>query len=384
MTALSRTQNASDRRGREPEGVAHSDSADRAVPACASDRPLDVRMIMLRHAHHARASGYDRLADFIPATQIWPVTDWSIRRRAVTRLFRPWIRNSGLQWYHRDSLLAEIHAAGSWYRPGNRLYHFLYGENSFRYLGGLKRMGRRHSIVCTFHTPIKRFREVVRTRKHLDTIDGCIALTRETRAYFSELLGAERVFHIPHGVDTGHFYPAGTRRGYQPECLAVGSHMRDYEALREAAQILSARHPDVRFTIVAGKGVPPELESLDNTQVLRNVTDEALLQLYRRASLFLLPVREVTANNALLEAMACGLPVVATDLPGVRDHVSRECAYLVRSKDGEHMADSIETVLLDESMRETMGRAARVRALELDWTRIAARVRLLYDEISGR
>lgn len=377
MTALSRTANASQRRVGGRNTVRETESG-------RETEGFDVRMIMLRHGHHARASGYDRLADYIPSKQIWPVRRWSLGKRAIARICRPLVRNSGLQWYHRDNLLAEMRAGMSWYSPGRRIYHYLYGENSFRYLGALKRTPRAQAIICTFHTPKGRLDEVVKYRKHLGGMDACITLTQEMRGHFRELLESDRVFFIPHGVDTQHFTPAEPRADVRPECLAVGSHMRDYEALAQAARILYRRDRDVTFTIVAGKGVPSELQSLPNTRVLINVSDEGLSQLYQQAALFLLPVREVTANNALLEAMACGLPVIATDLPGVRDYVSPGCARLVGQADGEAMADTLQAVLYDDAGRHEMARAARSRALELDWERVAEQVRRVYEEIATR
>lgn len=358
---------------------------DHAVaPVPVSVPATDVRMVVLRHAHHAQASGYDRLADYIQSTEIRPRQSWSFVERAAARLSRPLIARSEVQWYHRAEFMAELRAASSWHKPGSRIYHFLYGENSYRYLGLLNRTGRHNPIVCTFHTPRRRFEEVVRTKKHLFGVDACIVLTSEMQEYFSEIVGPDRVFHVPHGVDASHFSPAATSPGSRKdvhECLAVGSHMRDFDVLYSTATYLAERAPEVRLTIVAGKGGLGRFESLPNVSVRRQVPDAELLSIYRRSSVFLLPVREVTANNALLEAMACGLPVVATDLPGVRDYVDGECARLVIPGSGVDMGEAVLTVLRDECARGSMSRASRSRALQLDWTVIARQVIQVYERV---
>lgn len=354
------------------------------VPTQVTVPDADVRMVVLRHAHHAQASGYDRLADYIQSTEIRPKLSLSLVERATARLSRPLIARSDVQWYHRAEFLAELRAAYSWHKPGERIYHFLYGENSYRYLGLLKRTGRHNPIVCTFHTPRRRFEEVVRTKKHLFGIDACIVLTREMQEYFSDVIGPDRVFFVPHGVDASHFSPAAPKPSSRKdvhECLAVGSHMRDFDALYSTATYLADRAPEVRLTIVAGKDDLGRFENLPNVSVRRQVPDAELLSIYRRASVFLLPVREVTANNALLEAMACGLPVVATDLPGVRDYVDDECARLVIPGSGVAMGEAVLAVLRDERVRGFMIRASRSRALQLDWTEIARQVIQVYERV---
>lgn len=349
------------------------------------DAGMDVRMISLSHAHHARASGYDRLTDYVHCTKINPLSSWSISQKVTARVLRPMIARSGVRWYHRDNLMSELSAARTWHAPGKRLYHFLYGENSYRYLGAMKSTGRKHPIVCTFHTPRDRFSQVVHSRRHLRRIDACVSLTGEMRDFFTDIVGPDRSFHVHHGIDTSFFTPAHAAKpsGDRIECLAVGSHMRDFDMLYAAARRLTRIAPETVFTVVAGKEDLSRFTALGNVQVLRNVSDADLLGLYRRATLFVLPVRSVTANNALLEAMSCALPVLSTDLPGVHDYVTPECARVIPAGDGEALAQKILELGEDSAARSAMSTASRERAMELDWSVIADRTVKIYQEICG-
>ena len=116
---------------------------------------LMVNLITLHMQHHAKSSGYDHLCDYIDANVISSVNKWSFNKRVITRLLRFATRRSGQTWYQRGNLYCELQAARQWSRSSGQIFHFLYGENSYRYLGNLKAFGRRNSIICTYHIIVK-------------------------------------------------------------------------------------------------------------------------------------------------------------------------------------------------------------------------------------
>jgi glycosyltransferase involved in cell wall biosynthesis len=76
--------------------------------------------------------------------------------------------------------------------------------------------------------------------------------------------------------------------------------------------------------------------------------------------------------------MACGVPIVVTDVGGVRDYVDARCARLVPSEKPTTMAEAILDLLSNPEERAAMGRAARVKAEELAWPRVAERILGVY------
>ncbi len=80
---------------------------------------------------------------------------------------------------------------------------------------------------------------------------------------------------------------------------------------------------------------------------------------------FVLPSQAEGISNTILEAMACGLPVIATDVGGNRELVARGCTgLLVPSADADALADAIIALGTERDRARAMGVAARLRAVE--------------------
>ncbi|MGX8690946.1 MAG: glycosyltransferase, partial [Bacteroidaceae bacterium] len=87
---------------------------------------------------------------------------------------------------------------------------------------------------------------------------------------------------------------------------------------------------------------------------------------------------------ALVEAMACGIPVVATDTVGFREVVAdAETGYVLKDRDPETMAQALLKLLSDKDLRERMGAAGRKRVLEnYDWEQNVTTMENLFKKVS--
>ncbi|MCU0574521.1 MAG: glycosyltransferase family 4 protein [Syntrophobacteraceae bacterium] len=334
---------------------------------------------------HAGPSGYDRLSDFLGPRIIHPVGEWRLRHRVVYKLLRPLERRAGLEWYHGRAIYGEITAACRWLGRDRQVFHFLYGENSYRYLGWLKGRVRNNRLIATFHTPPARFREVVRETRHLPRLDAAVAVSRSQLPFLEEQLGPGRVFYVPHGIDVDYYRPAqGRQRRPDPwTCLFVGTHLRDFDTLARAFRFLQESGNDIRLVAVTSPVMRSHFKGIRQFELLSGVSDERLRGLYQDADLLVLPMLSCTANNSLLEAMACGLPIVCTGLEGAREYANEACAVFTPMGDAEALAASILQLRAQPDSLEAMATAARLRALELDWRQVAARMLEVYDVVAG-
>jgi glycosyltransferase involved in cell wall biosynthesis len=93
----------------------------------------------------------------------------------------------------------------------------------------------------------------------------------------------------------------------------------------------------------------------------QRVSDEELAGLYAACDVFVLPSVWEPFGMALVEAMACGKPVVGTRVGGIPEIVTPECGYLVGQREAGPLADRLVGLLKDERLRRRMGEAARRR-----------------------
>lgn len=183
---------------------------------------------------------------------------------------------------------------------------------------------------------------------------------------------------IPFGVDTGKFTPSSQKKdGNIKNILFVGAldkahYFKGVDILLKAlSQSLIPNHQ----LLIAGDGdLKPqyeqqakELNISDKVKFLGKVPDEKLPEIYRQADLFVLP--SINKNEAfglvLLEAMASGLPVIASDLPGVRTvfQIGQQ-GLLAQPGNANDLKSKIEEILNNDILREKMGQEARRLVLE--------------------
>jgi glycosyltransferase involved in cell wall biosynthesis len=338
--------------------------------------------VSLHLGGHASASGYDRLLDYISNHAIRPISSTSLTQRILTWTLKSLASGSGSMWYHRQDMMSELNAAIHWLRHNGLIFHFLYGENSYRYLGKLKSFGSRNYIVCTYHTPPEKFSEIVRDRRHLSQIDAAIVVSTMQEEFFSELIGPDRVFYIPHGIDVEYYRPGQKllNQGDQLRCLFVGSHLRDLDTLVDTTRRLADSNK-AHFTIVSRPENLGMFSGIANVTVLSGINDDELLTLYQASDLLVLPLLDCTANNSLLEAMACGLPVVTTDLQGVRDYVTEDFALLIQKGNAAQFAEAITHLEHDRHRLPAMAMSSRLHALVFRWESVASRMMEIYRHI---
>jgi glycosyltransferase involved in cell wall biosynthesis len=208
-----------------------------------------------------------------------------------------------------------------------------------------------------------------------------VTLSDSSKAEIVDRLGlpAERISVSPPGVEA-HFSPGG-ERSHAPLVVAVGRlvPVKRFHLLIDGLVRLRSRHPDLQATIVGEGYERPALEALiarhgasDWISLPGYVTDDDLVDIYRRAWVLASISQREGWGMTVTEAGACGTPAVASRIGGHEDAVDDGISgVLVDDEDG--LVDSLDAVLSDEVLRRRLGLGARRRAASLTWEDTARR-----------
>ena len=273
-------------------------------------------------------------------------------------------------------------------------------------------------LVSTFHTLARVKAEdfehepVRRARAESDVI-GCsdviLASNTEERAQLERLYGAvpERIEIVPPGVDHAFFSP-GSRSGARaalglgaserPVLLFVGR-IQQLKGLAVAVRALAALDEQRAILLVvggpSGPDGPAELERVrdliaelgleSRVRFVNPQPHHLLSSYYRAADVCLVPSRSESFGLVALEAAACGTPVVAAAVGGLRTLVDHgHTGFLVEGSDPDGFAAYVREVLDNPRLADELGANAAARAERYRWSITAARLRRLYADLTAR
>lgn len=181
---------------------------------------------------------------------------------------------------------------------------------------------------------------------------------------------------IPNGVDTSRFHPREGARDPRPTVLFVGTwggRKRGGELARTFSEQVRPEVPDAELLMVT-QDAPPDPG--DGVNVLGRLSDADLAATYARCWIFCLPSTYEGFGIPYAEAMASGIPVLATPNIGAR-YVTAEGRYGVLAE-LDDMGTELKSLLQDESRLADLARASTERSAEFSLSSVADRYEVLY------
>lgn len=201
---------------------------------------------------------------------------------------------------------------------------------------------------------------------------------------------------IPNGLDLTLFRPGNRlasrqRLGIPPAArlIAFGAmnstddHRKGFHHLLQALTGFKETSGDVRVLIYGGRMDPGSVGSLTVHNVGHVADESRMVDILNAADVFVAPSEQDNLPNTIVEALACGCPVVAFDIGGMPDLVvPGRTGMLAKPFDATHLAACIEHVLRDQASNGEMRAEARVHAeTHYDLNSITARYLALYDTL---
>lgn len=280
-------------------------------------------------------------------------------------------------------------------------------------------------LVMTFHTLVLMKHLVARSAAELDSnerLDAEFRLTKEAdmittpsssdKQYLQYLYGAdaEKMVEVPPGVNTELFFPvdkttAKEKIGFNPQekiILFVGriEPLKGIDAILYALKILHIKNPQIplRLLIIGGditqhitQWSPQlrQLESLRRTLHISDIVDfvgqqpqNELRYFYNAAELVVMPSHYESFGMAAAEAMACGVPVITTNVTGISDRIDDQHATLITTVNNPLLlAEQMQKLLTDQVLYNHISTSIMESVKGLRWEEIARNVDTIYTNL---
>ncbi|UCG34854.1 MAG: glycosyltransferase family 4 protein [Candidatus Omnitrophota bacterium] len=290
----------------------------------------------------------------------------------------------GWQW-RKDSIRAASELRFSrLFKEKNSIYHILFFDLHYYLLQKWEKAPT--NIIGTIHHPIgRKFPPLM--EENLKRLSSAIVLYQDGVEFFEKYIGRNRIKFIPYGVDIDFFYPA-----YQESCMSkrilfAGHNGRNTSMLYRVVRRLAKIYPEWTFDLL----VPEQHRGLDGLHQLLNhpsvrwhqrIPEETVRDLYQKNYLLLMPMDDSGVNTAIVEALACGLPIVTTDVGGIRDYGGGAIYPVVANNDDGAMVEVVEKYLAKPDWRDEIARKCREFAEQnLAWPLIAQKHIGAYKEL---
>ena len=219
--------------------------------------------------------------------------------------------------------------------------------------------------IALFHQPPSWLKLYWRDLSLFSRLGHILVLSDEQRDYIRQY-SSRPIQKIRHGIEHRFFVAQqkSTRPDY-PVLLCVGQWLRDFSVLEASFRLIAKRYPTVRLNCVIPRDARSHHSLLslarhEGVAFFSELPAHELRQLYSEADLLFLPLIDATANNAIVESLSCGLPVISTDVGGMRDYVPPDVGELLPPGDAGAHADAAIRWITDESRRQRGSKMARV------------------------
>jgi phosphatidylinositol alpha-mannosyltransferase len=252
-------------------------------------------------------------------------------------------------------------------------------------------------IVGTFHayenSTQKYFALSGILHRSFNKLDRRLTVSPPARAHINKNFPSEYEI-VPNGIDCSRFLLPKNKpevfKNDKTNILFVGrlEKRKGLSYLLSAFSRLKWQQPNVRL-IVVGPGTLDKAsyhliaeKNLQDIELIGEVSHSELPDYYHAADIFCSPATgHESFGIVLLEAMASGKPIVASNIPGYASVMTNDQeGFLVKPKDAEGLAAALQALIEDPQLRSTMGIRGQITAQSYDWKPIAAKINKIYYE----
>ncbi|MCZ2222204.1 MAG: glycosyltransferase family 4 protein [Chitinophagales bacterium] len=331
---------------------------------------MKVLLVRRNWAHHSNKSGYDYLFNFLNDSYfkaIFLSYKKNYFAEALHKLLQPFCKvlknDYRVDWFFKELKIAIQIIL---YKPD--IVHFNHFDQK-QILLSKKYFQKKTKFVGTCHYPVSFFKMKYFSAQDFSHANTLICLDKYSASWFADKV--KNSVYIPHAVETNYFVPDYSKKEKNFKCFFAGRFIRDWDNLYNIITLCNKKKLPVQFHILHPKILNPlndwykmiGLLSYENVHYYEYVSDEAFLHFYQSSDVLLMPLFDSTANNVILEAMSCGLPIITNKTSGIVSYLDENIAYLHEPNDVENMVHSIEYLLNNPDKKNEMGKLAREKTI---------------------
>jgi glycosyltransferase involved in cell wall biosynthesis len=266
-----------------------------------------------------------------------------------------------------------------------QLGHVLYGEHVLPYLRSLS-AATQSRMLLTLHQPYAQWQPAaLQTLQELSRHCHVLMLFTPPPDTFQRHL-SHQPHILPLGVDTDHFCPPLAPR--ERRVLYSGVHLRNLPMLERLIHRLLAADPKLAIDMLVPlahrqREVFARLARLPQLVWHAGLDDAALLALYQRCRVMMLPMQDSGANTAVVESLACGLPVVTTRVGGIADYGGGTIFPVSENEDDDTALELILRMLNNDDEHARWSASVRTHAVQrLSWAVTVEQHLALYQRLA--
>jgi len=322
--------------------------------------------------HHSKKSGYDNVFQHFTGKEYHHVINIvplypSFWQRVINFLMSLAIRDFR-EHYGINYLIFELKIILQiWFKKID-VIHLTDVEKNYRFFPKLLAKSKIRTIG-TVHLPPAFYKVGWRQLQQLEYLDELIVLDKKSQIFYQTYFPNKKIHFIPHAVDTDHFKPSNQGQTNMFKYLFIGRFLRDLKTLSKT--ILLAKEKEVKnleFHLVY------TWQSLDNTDgfpfisilkedfviIHNHLNDNDLLDLYQQCQVLFIPLFDATANNGILEAMACGMPIITTSTTGGETYITnKKNGFICPQQSAEKLLEAVISLKENANLYSNMSECAR-------------------------
>lgn len=336
------------------------------------------------YKHHAKSGGYIQLAKLLKPDALLGVFETQAKTQPYLLRAYKWL----FEWI-----------AYFKYKNSFDLIHIYYGEEYFRFSSLLF---SKTPVVVTFHQPPTRLKYEIEkggtggriarfthrlTKSRFRKLAAAIVLEEQQKEILAAVMPRDKIHVIYHGIwaddFTNNILPHSQKTKHQ--VITVGNWLRDWNLYKNILSICEKEHPSLRFILInrsLDKKLLAEFQLHKNFEYKNDLSDEGLFHEIAKSQVHLLPLIEATANNSLMESLALGCPIVASNVFSPNYQLNCEAINLFPKENARKAIGNILGIIALKPIEyEEKVKKGINKIKEFNWSNIAQKTEELYFQV---